>query len=27
VSFVTKTVMLHHMDSAHYLKSVVYDKE
>jgi hypothetical protein len=27
VSFVTKTVMLHHMDSAHYLKNVVYDKE
>ena len=27
VNFVTKTVMLHHMDSAHYLKSVVYDKE
>jgi hypothetical protein len=27
VNFVTKTVMLHHMDSAHYLKSIVYDKE
>jgi hypothetical protein len=27
VSFVTRTVMLHHLDSAHYLKSVVYDKE
>jgi CARDB len=26
VSFITKTVMLHHMDSAHYLKSVIYDK-
>ena len=27
VNFITKTVMLHHMDSSHYLKSVVYDKE
>lgn len=27
INFKTANVMLHHMDPAHYLKSVVYDKE
>lgn len=27
INFKTTTVMLHHMEPAHYLKSVVYDKE
>lgn len=27
INFSTEAVMLHHMDPAHYLKSVLYDKE